>query len=191
MSKRLPGGWLVAVALVVGMVLAPVGAWAAGQLVEVSGPNGVVARVTSAMQLQTAEATPNTFVYGRGFAASNGVCSPVLAIPSTRAMIVKTVVIDTFELPASGPGNLIDIYAGPDCHPQGLRLRHNPGRIGAETFQLEPGIAVPAGHTLWTMRIGAPSAEVFAHGYSVPKGAVPGAASGPAQSNDVADPQLD
>ena len=172
---------IVAVAIVIAAaLLSPVGAVAAGQLVEISSVSGRKADVTRAEQLQTAEASPHQFVRGNGSASDT--CSTVLAAPATKAVVVKTIVIDVYAVTSPGP---VLLYVGTpsSCNASFLMIV-DAATIGTIVLDLEPGVAVPAGGRL-SSASSSVDADIAAVGYKVVDTAVP-AAVAPAAAPDRA-----
>ena len=179
MPTRLSGKWVVAAAVVVGLTL-PVGAYAAGSKIEITGPgtNGRAAQVGVASQLYTAETSPQLYVRGVGF--SQGQCNEVLRPPAGKAVVLKTARYNVFANSSPGLGNWVSLYVGTGC--TSLVDSHNPAQIGSSEARFEPGVVVPDGQALWVKTSGNVQSELYAFGYVVPKGAAPSAASAPAQS---------
>ena len=175
---------IIAVAIVIAALLAPVAAVAAGQLVEISSPSGRKADVTRAEQLQTAEASPHQFVRGWGIIGGDGICRQVLTAPATKAVVIKTVVIDVSSVP--GPGGAVWLAVGPPADRCLYPITSmSVDAIGPIVFNLEPGVAVPAGGRL-TMQATV-LAGAYAFGYKVADTAVPATvadAPGPARPAD-------
>ena len=160
---------IIAVAIVVAAALfSPVGAVAAGQLVEISSVSGRKADVTRAEQLQTAEASPHQFI--RGFGGTTGGCSTVLTAPSTKAVVVKTIAVDFYSVPTVG---YVYLYLGtPTNCPDSFLTAVDTEAVGVTMLDLGPGIAIPAGGRL-TVAAANVYAFVTAFGYKVPSEAVP------------------
>jgi len=170
MFRRISGGWLVAAAVVLAVML-PIGAFAAGSLVEISSSNGVKARVTAANQLYTAEATPSQF--RRGAASSSyGACVLVMAPVDGKALIVRSAAYNVYVNPTPNSGNWVGMYTGEGgCHTP--VDSYNPQSLGRSQVVFEPGLAIPDGHGLYVKTQNDVQAEVYAHGYQVAASAVP------------------
>ena len=169
MTVRVSGGWLVA-AVVVLVVVLPMGAFAAGSLVEISSPSGRRAGVTTANQLFAAEASPGSYKSG-GASSSFGVCSLVMAPSKGKALIVKTVAYNVYINPTPDSGNWVALFKGDGC--ETAVDSYNPSGTGRHQAVFEPGIAIPAGHGLYTKTQNNVQSEVYAHGYEVQAAAVP------------------
>ena len=161
---------ILAIAIVIAAaLLSPVGAVAAGQLVEISSVSGRKADVTRAEQLQTAEASPHQFVRGVS-ATSGGSCATLLTAPSTKAIVVKTVVVDIYS--ATNPGFvLLSVATGATCGTNYVMGVDVDSR-GVTELHFEPGVVVPA-NARFTALANSVGAEVSAYGYKVTDTAVP------------------
>ena len=154
---------IIAIGLVVAAILAPVAATAAGQLVEISSVSGRKADVTRGEQLQVAEASHHQFVRDtRGVASPN--CLAIITAPATKSVIIKTVVIDFYELNGTSYHGAAAYVGG--CSGDSV-FNADTSVADTEVVNLEPGFLLPAGSTLYVTAYGANIiASVF--GYKVP-----------------------
>jgi hypothetical protein len=160
---------IIAIGIVIAAaLLSPVGAVAAGQLVEISSTSGRKADVTRAEQLQVAEASPHQLMRGRGLAL-NG-CANVLTAPSSKAIVVKTVILDFYYMSGTG-GHFGVLRIGDTCSSSVVAIIDVTG-ITTEHVDFGPGVVVPAGQSLWVYAEGG-GIDVFPFGYKVPPTAVP------------------
>ena len=163
--------WLVVVGVLIGSVLTPAAVIAAGQLVEITGPSGRSAEVTTARQLQVAEATPRTYYRGpTAVVYSNSGCLSFAAPPAGKALIIKSIRVHTNYNP-NGGADFLAIYANPTCSTDFVEY-FIPAGVGTRIIEYEPGLALAEGERLWASA-GGMSAYVNAVGYEVSSGAVP------------------
>ena len=121
------------------------------------------------------EAPPSAFVRSRAIAASGG-CIPIFTAPADKAIVVKTLLVDTYVNPSPSQLDYIAIHLGTDCG-SNVVLFDSTTTVGLESIPLDPGVAVPAGQSLSVRTSGDLRAEVYGMGYTVPAGAVPAAAA--------------
>jgi hypothetical protein len=173
MREQRFSGWAMTTVLLVGLLLAPVGARAAGSLMEISSPSGRRAHVSEANQLYSAETSPEKFRRGYGYVASVGGqsgCQPVIRPPADKAMVVKTAIINVKSLNSPTESTWIALSANSTCTSSVMSLR--PDFFGAFEYSFGPGVAIPAGGGLYARSQGEVAAYVYAFGYVVPDGAV-------------------
>jgi hypothetical protein len=139
-----------------------------------SGPLSVDGTTTSR------ESPASTLVRGRAIAPSS--CSQILAAPAGKALVIKTIHVDTYSNPSPNQGNYVGIYVGASC--DSLALFVNPATLGLTSIPLDPGVTVPAGKSLSALSGGSVGVEVYAMGYTVPASSVP-AVTGGAKGSDV------
>lgn len=161
------------VGVVIGALLGPVGAYAAGEFVQISSPNNRTAFVTRANQLQAAEVSPQFL--RRGWSVTNAnFCNPVLIAPG-KSLIVKSVTVQTNSVTSPGASTWVAVYADTSCT---AYIGHvTPTQIGVTVLPLGEGVAIPPGGGLYFARSGDVSAHVTAFGYELPSGAVPSSAA--------------
>ena len=183
MRERRFSGWVVALAVIAGSLLAPVGVMAAGSLIEISSPSGRVAQVGRAQQLFTAPTSPEWLRRGRAIVGQDVGCRPVIVAPSNRALIVTDVHIDTYSLSAPSQNRWVQLTTRSNCTQ--VVEYHNPTAIGTQTLSFGPGLAIPAGAGLYAQAASEVGAEVYGFGYLVPAGAVPTGSAEPAARTDA------
>jgi hypothetical protein len=130
-----------------------------------SGPVSVDGTTTSR------EAPASALFHGLAFPALNGGCTPLATPPAGKALILKSVALDTFTIGTPGIGKFAALFLGTTgC--ENLVMEINPPGIGLINQPFEPGLGVPAGQSLW-VRAFEISAEADAFGYSTTAGSVP------------------
>jgi hypothetical protein len=107
----------------------------------------------------------------RGFAFPTGTCATVAAPPAGKALVITSVLVDTYEDPTPGSGQFVSIYTGAPCNT--LVADVNPPTVGATSIPIPTGLAIPNGQSLSAFVGGAVAAEVYAYGYTVNASAVP------------------
>jgi hypothetical protein len=164
-------GWII-VGLVSGLVVAPVGALAATQLVQIVGTNGTTkANVTPAHQLQTAEAAPSSLRMYKALPGF-GSCTKVVTLPSSEGFVLKHVVFDVID--SSGPSNVQAFYLSTNsslCQGSNFVSIHPLG-INPYSISLGTGVAFAPGTTLYCNSGSHVRAWVYLYGYGVPPAAV-------------------
>jgi hypothetical protein len=187
------------VVAIIAVVIATTGtAFAAtGQLVNIVDPSNAsrAAKVDAAGKLNVGdgsgsltvdgtttsrESVPSTFF--RSIMVPTTTCTPLATPPANRALIIKSVALDTISIDSPpGGGKFAGLYLGTNgC--ERLVLEINPPGVGLQNQPFEPGLAVPAGQKLWIHAFNIFS-EAYSFGYSVPASSVPAAsASVPAPS---------
>lgn len=100
-------------------------------------------------------------------------CVPIGGPPAGKALILKSVVLNTFA--ASSLGYTV-IYSGSSRCERYLASASRD-TIGPVSYNLEPGIAIPAGHSVWAQSGNGINTEVFITGYTVPAAQVPTSAT--------------
>jgi hypothetical protein len=116
-------------------------------------------------QLRAAEATPANLFLAHGYSNSN-TCTSLASPPAGKALIVKSIIVDAYAVPASGDGRAIYFYRGGGCDSSLGAV--NPASVGVIPISYEPGIAIPAGSSLWTISLNGVSGEITVTGYLVP-----------------------
>jgi hypothetical protein len=170
LGRRLPAAGWVAVGLLGAAVIAPASAVAASNLVGIVGSNGARAGVTSAGSLQTAEASPASFVALHDFA--EGSCDLVYKVPRHEGLIITGVAFNSYVVPTPGPGTFTGLYTTRNCAGSYF-LDNNPGGIGETTVPLSPGLALKSGTGLYITTAGGVFSDVYITGYLVSASAVP------------------
>jgi hypothetical protein len=122
-----------------------------------------------------AEAPANTLYHGLAFPSSSGDCTPLATPPTGKALIIKSVALDTVIIGTPGSGVFAGFYLGTSgC--ESLVLEINPSGVGLINQPFEPGLAVPAGKRLWVATHNI-SSDVYTYGYTVASSAVPASAA--------------
>lgn len=97
----------------------------------------------------------------------------VAAPPSGKALVVKTLIIDVYEMSTPGVSAFLAFAIGKaDVCETGYTYLDLPG-IGPFTIPFEPGLVVPAGYSLYGYQTGGVSARTTVTGYLVPASSVP------------------
>ena len=173
--SRASASWMLIVGVAIGALLAPVGAVAAGQLVEVSSASGRKADVTRAEQLQTAEASPHQFVrHVTGFGGAG--CFNGYTAPATKAIIVKTLHLDAFV--TDGNDDVRVWTRDGNCASSTAVVLVDIITVTGVTQvarSYEPGLVIPAGHMMTFSSTSGLTAYAWVNGYKVPSTAVTGA----------------
>jgi len=94
-----------------------------------------------------------------------GTCRKIATPPAGKALVLKTLAIDTFQLTVTGNGYGIYFYIGPTC--SSSAVSHHPPAFGLTTVNFEPGLVVRAGQSLWVSSQTTVQAEVYGFGYLV------------------------
>jgi hypothetical protein len=114
-------------------------------------------------QLQAPAANPgNFFHFHTGLAPA---CVAIASPPPGKAMVLKTLVVDTLSAPAAGSIDFASFSIGTEC---GSPVEDvNPPGVGVTTINYEPGLVIPAGQFLfgYANQI---AAEASGTGYLVP-----------------------
>ena len=179
MSKRTSIPTILAAALI-GALLAPVGAHAVGEVVQIANPAGRVAQVTRAAQLTAAEASPESYFNGIGTVHAGQGCKLIAAAPANKGLIIKRIRYNVTSVPSPGVGTYVITYVGTGCTNYVDSI--NPAGIGQTTSEFEPGLAIPKGQGLYATGIGL-SSELWLSGYVVGGGVVPGGSTAPARQD--------
>ena len=115
------------------------------------------------------EAPPNTLFRSSAFPGTT--CLPLATPPAGKALVIKSVALDTFAIDSPGAGKFAALWLGVNgC--ENLVMEINPPGVGLQNQPFEPGLAVPAGQRLWVSAFSI-SSEADAFGYAVPASAVP------------------
>ena len=108
-------------------------------------------------------------------------CVVVATPPKTKALILKTIDVNTNNMTAPPAHNkYVGILVGTNCSNGRIVAFVNPPGIGLTVIPLDPGVGVPAGQSLWAQAVGI-SVDVSGTGYTVSAATVPASAavSGP------------
>jgi hypothetical protein len=176
---------------------------ATGQLVNIVDPSNAAraAKVDAAGKLNVGdgsgsltvdgtttgpESAPNTLF--RSVMFPGPTCAPLATPPTNKALIIKSVALDTIGIDSPGGGKFAALYVGANgCDFQNLVMEINPPGVGLLNQPFEPGLAIPAGQKLWIHAFNI-SSEASAYGYSVAASAVPAASASvqaPAKPRDL------
>jgi hypothetical protein len=143
----------IIVALVIGVVMVPTGAWAVVTLknVVINDPSGTNrALVDGAGSLQTADAPATEFLSERAFFTGTSADQTVVTPRTGKALVVKTIQVNTMINPAPGPNEYIVFFVGNSSCTQAGRSNPvvTPAGLGVTVLPFDPGLAVPAGDVL-------------------------------------------
>jgi hypothetical protein len=138
-----------------------------------TGPLTVDGTVTSR------ETPANAFFRSVAFPSSSGACTPIATPPTGKALIIKSVAVDTYGIETPGSGRYASFWVGTSTC-ESFVMDINPPGVGLIDQPFEPGLGVPAGKKLWVYASSI-SAEAFAFGYSVAASAVPASAASPSK----------
>jgi hypothetical protein len=100
-------------------------------------------------------------------------CTKIATPPAGKALIVRTLALDTWVADSIGAGHSMYFYVGAAC--SGIPVfAFNPSGIGLVTSTLTPGITVPAGQSLWRFKgSSAINVDINGAGYVLPANWVP------------------
>jgi hypothetical protein len=168
----------IIVALIVGVVMVPTGAFAVTTLksVVINDPTGTHrALVDKTGSLQVAAAPPRAFFQNQSFGLSSGFVA-LASPPAGSALIVTTIHLDTVADPTPGNGQNVffEVETGTCSGNQvGTYFQVvNPPSVGETDVPLSPGLGIPAGDTLCGQENGSVRAGASVSGYTVPAGTV-------------------
>jgi hypothetical protein len=119
------------------------------------------------------EANLGTFTRFTVFPATN-TCAKLAAPPAGKALVVKTIHADMYQVDAPGANRYIAFYVGANPCVGGHVLTLHPDGVGLDTVPFEPGLIVPGGQELNVVVTAGVSAELFGTGYTVSASGVPG-----------------
>jgi hypothetical protein len=174
---RFRGPVWVAVAVAVGLVLAPTAAVATSiGLNQLVGPNGTHAVVSRAGQLSVSPADPNLFRTFVEFDLSESEsCVTAYKVPKGYSFVLTNVTVDTYVESSAGLGQNTAVFVSKGstaCHTQ-IGDVNAPG-VGDITIPFTPGFVIPAGSSVDVAAGGTIESEVYGQGYLVPVTAAPG-----------------
>jgi hypothetical protein len=191
----------IIVALIIGIVVIPAGAWAAVSFtnVAITDPGGVNrAKVDAGGSVHVGDGTGplsvdgtvtarptslSALVHGANSATSASSCVPVLTAPAGKALIVTVAHVDIYDNPTPGFGNYVALYvgSGPTNCADLVTIVNTPG-VQTTALPFEAGLAIPAGKSLNMAVGGGVSAQAFAFGYTVSPSSVPATTAAPARA---------
>ena len=111
------------------------------------------------------------------FNATTGVCAPIAAVATSRALVIKRARVNIYS-PGSSTGNgyFVGLYYGPSSNPCQSHLEDvNPTGVGTTSLYFGDGLALPAGIYLGALTGGGFGAEVSADGFTIPAAQAPAA----------------
>ena len=167
---------------------------ASGQLVNIVDPGNAAqaAKVDASGKLNVGDGSGSVTVDGTttsrespanglfrsvALPGSDGNCVALATPPAGKALIIKSVALNTVIINSPGLGKFLDLYLGANpC--ESFVMEINPPGVGLLNQPFEPGLGVPAGQRLWIRGFSVAS-EAFAFGYTVPSSSVPASAAGP------------
>jgi hypothetical protein len=123
-------------------------------------------------QLQAVAANPANHFWAHGSAILALGCVTIAAPPAGKALIIQTLVVDAFAVPAAGSGRVFQFYNGAgNCSVPNEAV--NPAEIGVTAINYLPGMAVPAGGSFQVKASADLGGEFTVTGYVVPASWVP------------------
>jgi hypothetical protein len=123
-------------------------------------------------QRELPPATPMRFA--AGITAAGDVLK-VATAPANKALIIKSLFLNTYANPSPGQSTNVQFYMGPtDGSPLApIVAQINPTDLGLTAANVEPGIIVPSGQSLYADGSGSVQGLVFGFGSIVAAGSVP------------------
>src|SRR3954451_22877942 len=97
---RLSSGAYVLVGVLVGGLLAPAAVYATSTIVNIAGPSGRKAEVSTANQLQVAESSPAAYFESGYPQATTAHCTVIATPPSGKALVVTQLSVEMQALPS-------------------------------------------------------------------------------------------
>jgi len=170
--RTMPAAAWIAVGLLGAAVIAPATAVAASNLVGIVGSNGARANVTSDGAVQTADASPSSFVAAYGYDL-DATCNLVYTVPKGYGLVITGVTFNTLSATTTGSGYFTGLYTASTCPGDSYFLDDNPPGTGEETVPLDPGYALKSGTSIYVYAASPLESEVYVNGYLVPSKDVP------------------
>jgi len=172
-------GWVVT-GIVVALLLLPTGAAAKGLKIAgiIDGPSGNKADVTTASQLQVAEASPGAYYVNQVLTTSSAYAT-LATPPAGDSLIIKTI---HFSYDGVTPGNSVFgvvVYAS-SCSGAQVAVIDVVGFAtvsGEAELPYDPGFTVPSGDVLCGIVSGGGGAQASVFGYWVPAASAPSVAA--------------
>jgi hypothetical protein len=177
--------WLIAGVAITVLLVPAVAVATTGATILKGSPSGNKADVTPAGQLLSTTVDPSQF-YQPFTAETYSGHQGILEAPSTAALVITSIRVDTFQNPTPGPTDTMlfqieaGACAGTDVSPYGEVI--SPGGIGETVLPLDPGLGIPAGDSLCVGSGGGIESYVTASGYTVPSSEVTAGPLHPAAS---------
>lgn len=162
---------------------------ATGQLVNIADPTDAnrLAKVDTAGRLHVGdgggamtvdgtvnqrEMTPTTPMR---FSAGINIGDPDVKIatsPANKALVIESLSLNTYSNPTPGQAQNVQFYIGPTNHGPlaPIVAQINPPGLGLDTVNVESGIIVPSGSSLYADGNGSVQGLVFGFGYIVAAG---------------------
>jgi hypothetical protein len=104
--------------------------------------------------------------YVRFWTAAPATCTKIAEPPAGKSLVIKSLMSNTYVNATPGSGQYMYFYVGTSC--SGVIGSINPPGIGIDSLSFEPGLVVPSGQSLWMIKGGSISSEIFGTGYSIP-----------------------
>lgn len=148
--------------------LAKVSSTGSVQVGDGSGPVTVDGTTTSR------ETPPSGLYHSYGGTRDGDGCATIAPAPPGKALVVKTLSLDTYLRPNPSDSTFVRLYVG-TCDPSNLLMDFDKLSAGQRTVSLDPGVAIPAGKALSADVQGGTvlAVQIAAFGYTVPSTAVP------------------
>lgn len=201
MRIRRPSPALVVACIAIVIATAGTAFAATGQLVNITDPGNAAqaAKVDATGKLNVGDGSGALSVDGtttsreappsalfRSQAFPGGTCVPLATPPAGKALVIKSLALDTLSVTNPGGGTFAGFYLGANgCERWVMDI--NPPGTGLINQPIEPGLGVPAGQRLWVFAFNINS-EVFTFGYSTTASSVP-ASSGTTVAAKTRSPQ--
>jgi hypothetical protein len=134
-----------------------------------SGPIGVDGTVN---QREVPPTTPMHFSAGINLADS---FVKIATSPANKALVIKSLFLNTYSNPSPGQAQNVQFYIGPtNSGPLApIVFQINPPGLGLATANVESGIIIPSGSSLYANGNGSVQGNVFGFGYIVAASAGP------------------
>jgi hypothetical protein len=159
------------VGVLVGGLLGPPVVHAATSVVNVAGPSGRKAEVTTAQQLQAVESSPTAYFESGYFGGTVGVCRTLATPASGKAFIISQLSVLVEASPSFDSSHGYTFYRNPTCAGAVTHLDF-PRSIGETSQDFHPGLPTKTGASIFLFGTGF-AAEAEVRGYTVPAAAVP------------------
>jgi hypothetical protein len=159
---------------------------ATGQLVNIADPTDAtkLAKVDASGKLNVGDGSSSLTVDGTvsqrevppstplHFSAGINLASParkVATSPANKALVIKSLFLNTYSNPSPGQAQNVQFYIGPTSGAPlaPIVAQINPPGLGLATANVEPGITIPSGSSLFADGNGSVQGLVFGFGYIV------------------------
>lgn len=164
----------LAVGLAIGLLVAPVSAVAAvaaSKVILTDGHDNAGVTQAGQVQVATTDVKNARFRYTAGLNTTT--CSKIYTAPAKKGFIFTQIRFDVWADPTPGSGEYISVFSDAACSLGKNVLLENPGGVGLDTLELNPGLPLAAGHSLYAMTGGSVGADAMVSGYLVAPKAVP------------------